>query len=185
MEGLSDFPGTRMGQTVNARWKALFILLCAIVVGVRGDWAPAVQAAPTSIWAVISSRELQSTGVPDLVFLRLAELDGIELVERDDYQAVLAESELAAIGGAASVGQRVQLGQRTAADVLMILDIVRAARAFDWDTQGCHGEERSRAGFAHARASACPYRRLRLTFRRPLVHAKRRSREPITNRCGS
>ncbi len=124
---------------MNACWKALCILLCTAVVGIRGDLAPAGQAAPTSTWAIVSSRELQSTGLPDLVFLRLAALEEIELVERDAYQAVLDESELVAMSGAGAVGKRIQIGQRVAADVLMILDMVRA-RSFDWDTQYAEGK---------------------------------------------
>ena len=74
-------------------------------------------------WAIITSEKFQTAGVADLVTAALSEHDGIELVERDDDELLEEELELATLTKATSVTERLRLGERVSADVLLLLDV--------------------------------------------------------------
>ncbi len=75
-------------------------------------------------WAIISSPEIKETGLADILFVKALEIKGIDLVERDEIDAVLKEMEVSALS-AVGVSERVKLGERLQADALAIISIHR------------------------------------------------------------
>ncbi|MEQ8211659.1 MAG: CsgG/HfaB family protein [Lacipirellulaceae bacterium] len=80
---------------------------------------------PNLTWAVLASRQAQETGIPDLLTVKLDKLQGVDLVERDEFEAVLSEAKLTALSGLESRSQRMKIGQRVAADILVILRVIK------------------------------------------------------------
>lgn len=103
--------------------RTLRIVLCAAAaVSLLPGAAPAGE--PYKRWAVIASPDLQSAGLADLVALQLAEVPGIELVDREHLEEALRELHLnAAQGGEADVRTRLQLGRMLRADALLLLSM--------------------------------------------------------------
>jgi len=71
-------------------------------------------------WAVVATPEVQATGLGDLLTAGLSKLDGVELVERAEFDAAIKELELAALFGA-KTATRTKLGRLLGADVLVLL----------------------------------------------------------------
>lgn len=57
-------------------------------------------------WAIIASRDVQKSGLADLLTVELSKVDGVELVERERLDAAMKELELAAMFGAKGAGKR-------------------------------------------------------------------------------
>ena len=73
-------------------------------------------------WAIISNLSPDNAKAADLLNVRLAKRSDLQLVERDNVDAAVCEAGLQAIMEPKSATQRVQLGKRLAADVLIVLD---------------------------------------------------------------
>lgn len=82
-------------------------------------------------WAILSSQPIQDTGIADLLTVELAQTTGFELVERDQIRTALAEIDLASLGGAKTSAERITLGGKVAADVLLLLEFKQGNR-FAW-----------------------------------------------------
>jgi hypothetical protein len=72
-------------------------------------------------WAILGTPAMQDTGLTDLLHVRLASLDGVQLVEREQLQAIAAEYSLETLGAAGAVRQRLRLGSVLRADRLLLL----------------------------------------------------------------
>ncbi len=103
-----------MGSS-RAAWKVglAFVLLPIILAGTA-------EAAPR--WAVLTSGSVQRSGVGNLLTVRLSELDGIELVERDEVEKVLREQELGALVENAATGRPRKIARLLRAERLLVID---------------------------------------------------------------
>jgi hypothetical protein len=72
-------------------------------------------------WAILGTSGTQDAGLTDLLHDRLASLDCVQLVEREQWQAIAAEYSLDAFGAAGAVRQRLLLGTVLQADRLLLL----------------------------------------------------------------
>lgn len=77
-------------------------------------------------WAVIATGEVVASGLPDLLTVELSQNESLELVERDQLQAVMSELQLSAIVRADQVSSRLQLGRTLKANALMVLSFERS-----------------------------------------------------------
>ena len=75
-----------------------------------------------SRWAIVSNLSAKNAKCADLLTAKLTSAGNFQLVERDDAVAATREADLQALTGPAAVANRVKLGARLAADVLLILD---------------------------------------------------------------
>jgi hypothetical protein len=71
--------------------------------------------------AIVSSKEIQESGLSDLLTVRLGELPGLELVERDLLDKVVQEIALSAMLGAEQPENRRKVGALLNADILVLL----------------------------------------------------------------
>ncbi len=95
------------------------------------DSSPAGDApAPVRRWAIISSESMRTGGFPDLVTSVLDDVEGIELVERDQLDLVLAELELSELQSPGGGEDRQRLGVLAGAQRLLLLD------GKDWNGSG-------------------------------------------------
>ncbi|MEQ8790983.1 MAG: CsgG/HfaB family protein [Pirellulaceae bacterium] len=76
-------------------------------------------------WAIVAAKDVQATGLSDLLTARLTQVEGLELVEREQLAAVTSELELSALFAAGAANRRLQLGRLVQADVLLILSLER------------------------------------------------------------
>ena len=86
-------------------------------------------AEPFRRWAIIASPEVQSSGVADLLTLKLSE-DGVELVERDQLAAATRELELSQLQQPAAASERLKLGKILGADALVLLSSVEQNKPY-------------------------------------------------------
>ncbi len=94
----------------NVAWG---VVLLPLLVGTA-------EAAPR--WAVLSSGSVQRSGLGNLLTVRLSELDGIELVERDEVEKVLREQELGALVESAAMGRGREIARLLRAQRLLVID---------------------------------------------------------------
>lgn len=71
-------------------------------------------------WAVLASKEVRDSGLPDLLSAKLSQTESVELVEREQVDLAARELELSTLLGAQAVG-RLDLGRRLRADALLLL----------------------------------------------------------------
>lgn len=81
-------------------------------------------ASPLRRWAIITSKEVQATGLSDLLTAKLSQLPGVELVERDELDKLRSEQQVAIFLGAQATGERIRLGRLLSADGLLMLDYI-------------------------------------------------------------
>ncbi len=74
-------------------------------------------------WAIVSSKQLQQDGFPDLLTAELSRTKEIELVERDRLAAVTKELELSSLAGSATASERLKLGRLLGAEALVLLTV--------------------------------------------------------------
>ena len=74
-------------------------------------------------WAVICSKDVQQAGLGDLVTAELSKEKDLELVDRDQLDAVTKELELAAVLESQAAAARLKMGQVLKADALLLLSI--------------------------------------------------------------
>ena len=74
-------------------------------------------------WAVLASPAARDAGVSDLLVAELAKRK-VELVEREQWDAIAREVELTKLFGADGAAQRLDVGQRLKADALVLLSLV-------------------------------------------------------------
>ncbi len=86
--------------------------------------------APLRRWAIISSESIRTSGFPDLLTTVLGDVEGIELVERDQLDLVLAELELSELQSPGGGEDRQRLGVLAGAQRLLLLD------GKDWNGSG-------------------------------------------------
>ena len=103
---------------MHAKTVLLALLLPLGLIGSAGH-----AAEPFQRWAIVASPEVQSSGVADLLTLKLSE-DGVELVERDQLAAATRELELSQLQQPAAAGERLKLGKILEADALVLLSSV-------------------------------------------------------------
>ncbi len=85
-------------------------------------------------WAILGTPAMQDAGLTDLLHDRLASLDGVQLVERERLQAIVAEYSLDAFGTAGAVRQRLRLGTVLQADRLLLLSRMALSEPADETT---------------------------------------------------
>jgi hypothetical protein len=84
----------------------------------------ALAGIPAGRLAILTAKPLRDRGYSDLLTARFsaAATDGLELVERDQLDAIFREFELSALlGGEAAASQRLKLGRLLGADTLLLL----------------------------------------------------------------
>ncbi|MFM9961812.1 MAG: CsgG/HfaB family protein [Planctomycetaceae bacterium] len=74
-------------------------------------------------WAVLAAPEIHESGLSDLLTAQLTAAN-VELVEREQLDAVTREIELSKLLGADGAAQRLKVGQLTKADALILLSVV-------------------------------------------------------------
>ncbi len=81
-------------------------------------------ASPVSFqrWAVLASPAVRDAGVSDLLVAELSKRK-LELVEREQWDAIAREVELTKLFGADGAAQRLDVGQRLKADALVLLSL--------------------------------------------------------------
>lgn len=111
-------------------WRSLFLLcvfgLCcteAVRAAEPVDGESPTQRTSLVLrrWAVLSDESCRDAGISDLLTAELSAVPGLELVERDDVEAVVRELELASVLGTHAGAERLRLGRLLKADVLLIL----------------------------------------------------------------
>ncbi len=89
-------------------------------------WCGAANGAdkPTAFrrWAILASPAARDAGVPDLLLAELAR-SKLELVERDQWDAIAREIELTKLLSADGAASRLDVGQRLKADALVLLSL--------------------------------------------------------------
>lgn len=78
-------------------------------------------SATNSAWALIACDEAEKTGFAALAFSELSRIGRVDLLEREAVASIDEELKLAAIVSGNSVGERLALGQRLAADRLLVV----------------------------------------------------------------
>jgi hypothetical protein len=96
----------------------LVLLLLALSHGTGAE-----KQIPFRRCAIIASQDIQEEGLPDLLTAQLSNVDGIELVERQELARVTQELELSALLGAGAASNRLQLGRLVKADVLLLVSL--------------------------------------------------------------
>lgn len=85
---------------------------------------------PVHRWAIISFGSLRQSGFPDLVTSVIGNVEGVELVERDQLASVLAELDLSRMQTATGGRERQRLSALIGAQRLLLLDgTIRKGRA--------------------------------------------------------
>jgi hypothetical protein len=84
-------------------------------------------SGPSQRLAILSSKEVQQSGLSDLLTVRLQDLPGVELVERDLLRKVLDEVTLSMMLGADQSENRRNAGALLKADMLVLLSLEKAA----------------------------------------------------------
>ncbi|HLQ43717.1 MAG TPA: CsgG/HfaB family protein, partial [Planctomycetaceae bacterium] len=74
-------------------------------------------------WAVLAAPELRDSGLSDLLTAKLSSAE-IDLVEREQLDAITKEIELSKLLGADEATQRLKVGQLLKADALVLLSLV-------------------------------------------------------------
>lgn len=99
----------------------IMVLLCPCIASADSD------AGPSQRLAILSSKEVQQSGLSDLLTVRLQNLPGVELVERDLLKKVLDEVTLSMMLGAEQSENRRNAGALLKADMLVLLSLEKAA----------------------------------------------------------
>src|SRR5712691_143191 len=83
------------------------------------------KSAPAAFqrWAVLAAPELRDSGLSDLLTAKLSSAE-IDLVEREQLDAITKEIELSKLLGADEATQRLKVGQLLKADALVLLSLV-------------------------------------------------------------
>lgn len=71
--------------------------------------------------AIVATPDVQDSGLSDLLTVTLSNQQEIDLVERELLQKLTAELKLSELLGAKAAGERLRLGQRLKADMLVLL----------------------------------------------------------------
>ena len=95
-------------------WNARLVVVLFLTVPVAAEAAPR--------WAVLTSGSVQQSGLGNLLTVRLSEVDGIELVERDEVERVLREQALDALVESAATGQPRKIARLLRAQRLLVID---------------------------------------------------------------
>lgn len=96
-------------------------IVCTVVLllsTILSQSSCADEAQVPSRWAILTSAELQNVGFSDLLSVRLSELQGVRLVEREEIGRVLAELRLNA-SGLIDPAKAVRFGQLVSADAIL------------------------------------------------------------------
>ncbi len=101
----------------------LLAVLCGAVFA--ADKPARTEAASPAFhrWAILASPEIRDAGISDLLTAELSK-KSIELVEREQLDAVSREIELSKLFGADAASQRLKVGQLVKADALVLLSLV-------------------------------------------------------------
>ncbi len=98
--------------------RLLSVCLCLVLGSAVVDAAE----VPLHRWAVLASPVARDAGVSDLLVAELAKRK-LELVEREQWDAIAREVELTKLFGADGAAQRLDVGQRLKADALVLLSL--------------------------------------------------------------
>lgn len=104
---------------VATRRAGPIVVLAALssAVAAAGEEVPGLRS-----WAVLASATTQQSGVSDLVAVELSRVEGVQLVEREQWGKIAEELELSAMFGAKATAGRLALGKRLKADALILMD---------------------------------------------------------------
>jgi len=84
------------------------------------------ESGPSQRLAILSSKEVQQSGLSDLLTVQLQERPGVELVERDLLKKVFDEVALTMMLGADQTENRRKAGALLKADMLVLLSLEKA-----------------------------------------------------------
>jgi len=102
---------------------AFTIAFCLLLIAANRSRASDDQSVLRR-WAIVATNEVQTTGLSDLFAAEFSELQGIELVERDQIDLATGELELSACVHATASAERLKLGRILKADALVLLSKV-------------------------------------------------------------
>ncbi len=109
------------GSRVIARTLAWLLLMLALTSSVRLAKAEDRVGAGLRRWAVIPAADVRASPVCDLLSAMLSSEPGVELVERQQLDAVINEIKLESLLGDDSVAARLKMGQFLKADALLLI----------------------------------------------------------------
>jgi len=98
-------------------------LLIAIIMAFSCNDVIAANSGQFRRLAILSTEEVQETGLSDLLMVQMQELAGIELVERDMMEKLLDEVALSMMLGAEQTENRRKAGVLLKADMLVLLSL--------------------------------------------------------------
>jgi hypothetical protein len=106
------------------------MLLCVVMLAGWPTSAACANSgeAPALTVAVVADRGSIDAGIPDLLTLELAQVEGVQTVERSDIRRLLREQMLTAALAPAGSSRRLELGQLLKADWLVLLRLIRSGR---------------------------------------------------------
>lgn len=85
--------------------------------------AATAPALPEQRWALLASEELRASAFADILAVCLADLPGLQWVERERLAEVADELVVSAVGGADGAESRLKLGKLLRADALLIVRV--------------------------------------------------------------
>ena len=107
----------------RAKIVRVVVLLAVLCGAVEAADKPTQTDAVFRRWAILASPAARETGVSDLLLAELARLK-LELVERDQWEAISREIELTKLLSADGAASRLNVGRRLKADALVLLSLV-------------------------------------------------------------
>ncbi len=116
MNGLQPFLSSTVRWLPKGQFLLLLLIMSVFDVPVRAN----EQALKR--WAILAAPAVRELGVSDLLMAQL-ETAKVELVEREQLDAVTREIELTTLFGAEGAAQRLDVGQRLKADALILMSL--------------------------------------------------------------
>jgi len=101
------------------------LVVCTVVIIALFSMCPVLAREPLRL-AILSSEEVQNSGISDLLTVQMQELENVELVERDLLRKVADELTLSMMLGAEHTENRRNVGALLKADMLVILSAEKA-----------------------------------------------------------
>lgn len=96
------------------------LIRCLILIATLGVAGPA-RGDGFAKWALMTSPDVQATGLGDLLTAEVTRGTGLVWLERDAVAAIAKELELAQLAGAGGGAARLQLGRSLGADALLLV----------------------------------------------------------------
>ncbi len=100
-----------------------YVILSIVIITLLCPAIVSADVPKTKRLAILSSQEIQKSGLADLLTVQLQELPNVELVEREILQKIFDEVAFSRMFGAEQTGNRRKVGALLKADVLVLLSM--------------------------------------------------------------